>query len=1390
MQIFQRRVCLLVATFLIIGALTPTLGAAFGSAMAYNSNLSKIDPKVFSTPTASTGAATGTASSGGSAASPAASSGSLSVVFVQLKNLANPDWKPLGHDFVVNALQSVAYRSQVSVVSLVRSHGGAVLHQFWLTNGLLVATDAATMREIAQNPLVERIEPNFAVSLPPDELGTSQSPLSGNEWNIDKVNAPGAWALGIRGEGVRVCITDTGVDITHPDIAGKMFTINPSDPYYPGGFIEYDGNGNIVPSQPHDSWIHGTHVSGTVLGGNAGGTQIGVAPGASLMMGLVLPGGSGTFAQVIAGMQWCVNPTDKAGVPTGFPGHLQSMSWGAGGLQPQLLDPTKNSLLAGIILVAAQGNEGQGTTRTPGAIWGIYGAGATDINDNVAGFSGGMVINWPSPPANWPFFGGYPASYLKPDFSAPGVDVRSSVPGGYQTLSGTSMATPHIAATVAMMLQASGFSLTPEQAYLNLKATVLDLGAPGQDDRFGWGRLDTGKAVLLSLVRNTGVKGTVYETQSGLPLGDVKVTAEELGAFTTTKANGTFKLSLPEGTYNISFDKFGYFHKVFHGVVVKLYNGTLAGYVTTGAGSPISGANVWIHQANENLTTDANGYFTASLKSAKYDLTVSASGYVPAQGSADVPENATAWTNFTLAPNVPGFVQGTVTYASNSSAAAGVLVWAEGPAKYQALTNANGTYSISVDSINAGAYRVAAFKGGFWPPSANVTVVPGSITTADFSIAASTNRSIAVYQDWSGNLTGLLTGGNYTPHSFQAADAVALKWSLSAFPVVYWSGFSALNNSQGPTHDTFVDILSIANAVGVSLVLGDSYNGWPYGISLMSMFTGNPASRSYTYSQGNVYFHISAAHEIFNGVGAPGDNVTVLLETGGDDGDHTWFAGFNGTTLAQVGTSSTGIQGDSVAVSAQSGGTQWVLLGGFAPQFWTHVSNDWTPAATRIFSNSIAFGASHSWATGLGTHLAAIKPTLAPIAHALSAFAPAAFTILNVYLDKMPSGDVAGTITDNYGNPLFNVSVSASGTPVKTTTDTAGNYSMELPVGVWTIVAAKFGYETASGTANITANQTVTLDLIMQKQRRAGIMYDDSGGPIQALLLSTGKFAVSTFAGDWDALIAAVPTFDVVILNGQYFGTFPSQVQFQALLDAANTSRTGIVFLDQIYGVGSPLGQHIPRGGSLLTKYTGDPSGRSENPYCQGDGYQAITGSHAITHGFAAGDVTKMATYFNCFPTSWFSGFSGTTVGKIAVGSGSNLNVEGDNLAYKVTAMGSRWALMASYGSVFGFQSTWTTAANQIFVNSVLWASTKNLPMTSTPATGPVGTLIHFGGSRAPANVLLQVSFDDTVTGTIHANAAGAFTRSLTGPQATYRRHSVNVGATGGFFCGEAHFAP
>lgn len=1397
MRFSSARASLWLAVFVVVVMVLPALSLTVGAAYTYQTNLGKIDPAVFAPPSSSGPSTTSSPTGATASVSQNSPNGAgFSVAMVKLKDLASASWGPRGHDFVVQSLQDVSARAQAPIVQLVNERGGTVLHRFWLMNALLVAADAVTLRDIAQNPLVEKVYPNFAVNLPPEQVGRAEPAQGPYEWNIEKVNAPGAWALGITGSGVRDCVTDTGVDISHPDLQGRMFTTDPSDPYYPGGWMEFDGNGNPVSSTPHDSWIHGTHVSGTIAGDSAGGTAIGVAPGVWLMHGLVLPGGGGTFAEVIAGMEWCVNPFDLSGNPTGYPAHVQSMSWGdtGGGLQDQLLDPIKNSLLANVIPVAAIGNEGPGSARSPGDIWGTFGAGATDINDNVADFSSGKMINWPNPPSDWPFFGGWPSSpYVKPDFSAPGVNVKSTVPGGgYEYLSGTSMATPHLSATVSLMVQASAFSLTPEQAYINLENSVLDLGDPGQDTRYGWGRIDTYKAVLLSLVANTGVKGTVYDSVSGGPLEGVRVTAKELGAYTTTNVTGTFKMGLPEGSYNISFDKFGYFSQVVP-VEVKLYNGTVNGLVTDTASSPISGAAVTFVQANLTVYTDASGYYTASVKNGTYNVQADAAGYVPTTQSVSVPENGTTWANFTLFPNIPATLTGTVSDSVTLAPIAGALVWAEGPAKYQGLTNASGVYSIEISSVDAGTYHVGAFAGGYWPQNYDVTVVPGSTTVADFADAASDPGNVAIYEDFQGQLSGLLSSVGYTPWAYQIPNAIDLKWSVSAFPAIYWSGFSTLNDSTNPAPGTFLDVLAIAGSVGTSIVFADSYNGWPYGIQLLSTNTGDPVDRTFTFNEGNVYFHIVADHPIFYGVGSVNDTVYVINQSSTDDGDHTWFSGYTGDLLAHVGTDNLGLQGDGVAVRAIPGGTQWVLLGSLAPQYWTNLVTDWTPNAMKVATNSVDFARNNSWVAGAGTHSLAVRPSDAgqssPPKASGRSIAPVAYVELTIYLVQMPSGFVEGTVTDTNGLAVPDVQIRATGTPAQTLTDANGFYSIELPVGTWTITAKKFGYQSVSGMATVTDGGTTTLDFILVPQRRIAIMYDDQGNPLQMALEATDKFAIQQFAGNWDELTAQVSNFDAVILNALPFQSIePSQAQFMALLDAADASGTGIVFLDGPYGWNSPFVYAAPYGISLLVKYVGDPSTRSEAGFCFGALYQEITAKHGMTRGYNAGDNIQVNSN-TCAPVSTFSGFSGTTVGRLWTGYSQPQNMWGDNLAYKITAAGNRWALLSAYAPVFGYYGNfWTNDGKNIIVNSVFWASTQPLQLSINPQSGRVGTSVAFTGSGAPASVALNVNFDEATVGNVQADASGGFSGSLVVPEAVFGDHSVVVMTPDESFAGEQAF--
>ncbi len=1344
--------------------------AAIGGSLAFQANLAKIDPAVLapaSTPAASTPSAPA------SAPTP-----TLTAAIVKLRNLASPAWAAGGHDSVVRSLQDVAARSQAPLVQLVESRGGRVLSSLWLSNTLLVSADAATFRLLAQNPSVERIVPNGAVTLPPETTSSAGPQQGPYEWNIAKVRAPEAWSLGITGTGVRVCVSDTGFDVNHPDVGPRLFTLNPADPAYPGGWMEFDVNGNPVYSTPHDTYGHGTHVSGTIAGGTLSGAAIGVAPGVSLMEALILPGGGGTDQEVLAGMQWCVQPTDASGHATGYPAHVMSMSWGnSAGLATIMLDAVRNALLAGIIPVAAIGNCGEGCAGSPGDIWGVFGTGATDINDQVAYFSSGKVVNWPSPPTDWPFFGTYPASYIKPDFSAPGVDVLSTYPGGgYLVASGTSMATPHLSATVALMVEASGFSLTPEQAYRNLVKSSIDLGAPGQDDRYGYGRIDTFEAVLLSLIKNTGVQGTVYDHQAGTPLANATVHVDPIGFSIRTAANGTFRLGLPEGDYTLTFDKFGYYSQSIP-IHLVVYNGTLEGTVSDSHGAPIVGAQVDVIQANVSATTDASGFYQLSVKAGSYDLVASANLKLPATASVEVGENATTVANFTLLPDIPTVITGTVTQSGTGAPLAGALVWARGPDSFQATTDASGAYTLNISQQFSGTYTVGAFKGGYWGARSTVVASPGAHPILDFTVAASSPSAVAVYEDWSGELKALLGSAGYTVTEFQNPDAVDLLWNLSAFSVVYWSGFGGEANASSPDKQTFTDILTLGDTIGVSFVFADSYSNWPYGIRLLSTYLGDPATRGYAYGEGNVSYQILVDHPIFQGVGHVGDDVRIIQPQGPEDGDYTWFSGFSGTVLATTGSQDGGRKDAGAGVLDRPGGTEWVLLGSLAPQTWTHVSNDWTSAAIKIAQNAVAFGAGHSWAAGLGSAGRVVLRTAAVRAAPASAgYLPLAWTNLTVYLDPKPTGVLKGYAMDLGENPLVGAAVTAVATPVSNLTDAYGLYTLPLPIGLYTIQASLFGYRTTTVNVTVLEGQTVYANFSLGPLKKVGIMYDSATLTLRRALEASGEFAVLSFAGEWDELIAETPHLDLLVLSGiPGASVVPSGIQFNALLAAADAAHTGILFLDNVYGYGGPFGYNTPYGISLLVQYRGDPAYRAEPFSCSGTPYQEVTAAHGVTRGYAVGDMPALATT-TCMPFSYFGGFSGTTIGRIWTGyGGSPSYLYGDNLAYEVTAGGSRWVLLAGYAPVFGYDSFWTNATRDFLVNAALWATGPSFPVVLTPSSGIIGTTVSFSGSAAPANTDLNLTFAGTFLGVVATDGAGSFAGSFVVPESSYGNRTVSL---------------
>ncbi|AWN22504.1 peptidase S8 and S53 subtilisin kexin sedolisin [Deinococcus irradiatisoli] len=300
--------------------------------------------------------------------------------------------------------------------------------QLWLDQSIYLKLSPVQARVLASLPIVDEIFENFRVNLPAPKAkaqSTAKAPA-----HLQAVGAVQTRNAGLRGQGVRIGQLDTGVDATHPELRGKV-----------AAFAEFGADGNRVQSSPHDSAQHGTHTAGLLVG-----NTVGVAPDAKLISALVLPNGEGTFAQVIAGMQWVLDPDNNADTNDGA--NVVSMSLGLPGTYQEFVVPVKNMLKAGVVPVFAIGNFGPtaGSTGSPGNIPDVIGVGAVDQNNQVASFSSRGPVAWT---------GAYNGTFVKPDVAAPGVAITSSFPGGrYGSLSGSSQAAPITAGAVAVMLGA------------------------------------------------------------------------------------------------------------------------------------------------------------------------------------------------------------------------------------------------------------------------------------------------------------------------------------------------------------------------------------------------------------------------------------------------------------------------------------------------------------------------------------------------------------------------------------------------------------------------------------------------------------------------------------------------------------------------------------------------------------------------------------------------------------------------------------------------------------------------------------------------------------------------------------------------------------------------
>jgi serine protease AprX len=379
---------------------------------------------------------------------------------------------------IINDLKNKAKNTQGPLKAILKSRKTKGIKDLWIINGVAVTLRADLIPEIAALPEVETVQLDSVVQAPVTAYGTAPLP----EWNLDMIGAPELWNLGYTGQGVVLATMDTGVDIKHPDLETK----------WRGGTNSwYDPNGQHV--APADLNGHGTQIMGIMVGGDAGGTAIGVAPDAQWIAAKIYnDAGTTTYSVIHQAFQWLLDPDGNP--DTDDAPDVVNISWDTGTVNScnAEFEPDVQALkAAGIVLAMAAGNSGpySSTSTSPANYPESFAVGSLDQSQRIA-FTSSRG----------------PASCdagVFPELIAPGVNVKTSdlTYGGvflnsYAYVSGTSFSAPHVAGTMALLLSAFP-TTTVTELESALKASAFDLGAAGPDNNFGYGLVDALEAYNL-----------------------------------------------------------------------------------------------------------------------------------------------------------------------------------------------------------------------------------------------------------------------------------------------------------------------------------------------------------------------------------------------------------------------------------------------------------------------------------------------------------------------------------------------------------------------------------------------------------------------------------------------------------------------------------------------------------------------------------------------------------------------------------------------------------------------------------------------------------------------------------------------------------------------------
>lgn len=533
---------------------------------------------------------------------------------------------------------------------LIRAHGGDIKYQYDIIPGIAVNMPVNALRGLQNHPNIAYIEDDIQVHAQVEIL----------PWGVDRIDADKVWdsdentqtdTNANTGAGVKIAVLDTGIDADHPDLIANV-----------KGGISFVSN----PRKWDDDNGHGTHVAGTIAAMDNDIGVIGVAPDASLYGVKVLDRyGSGYLSDVIAGIDWAKNNNmDIITMSLSTVTHVSTFEVAC-----------DNAYAAGVVIVAAAGNgDGDDPVNYPAAYDSVIAVSATNIYDSLASYSNvGPQV----------------------ELAAPGTNVLSTYKGGiYGTMSGTSMATPHVTGVAALVIASDTDYLdNPVAVRAQLTLTAEDLGTAGRDSSFGYGLIDAENATPPATTTPDITSPVIsYVTTSDITDTNATIT------WTTDEASDSvvnYGTSTALGT--IESDS----------AMVSVHSVTLKGLTP----ETIYHYEVESTDSSDNTATDNNN-------SEYYTFTTTASGTPPPGNEMHISEISMSTDNRTAGRNVFTWALATVTVVdSNNNQVSGAQVtgtWSgltldsdlattgtdgEVTVRSDSVKGASGTYTFTVNDI-------------------------------------------------------------------------------------------------------------------------------------------------------------------------------------------------------------------------------------------------------------------------------------------------------------------------------------------------------------------------------------------------------------------------------------------------------------------------------------------------------------------------------------------------------------------------------------------------------------------------------------------------------------------------------------------------------------------